>query len=460
MEYGIISLVPVLVILAVAIITRKTTSSLLLGVVVAYIIMHGLNFVYPFIDLIYEVCTDPDTIWVIAFSSLIGVVIALLEMSGAMSAVTNILVKYSNTQKKSKIAMWILGVLLFIDDYLSVSVRGAMSKIFDENKVPRVMFAYILDSTASPLCILVPITTWAIFYQSVFGGFEELSSYGTAYGMYLNAIPFMFYGWIALIICLLVAMDIIPPIGAMKKEYERAERTGKLYSDASDHLNTTNAENSSSEKEDNRSDLVKILCFVIPVAILVTISIVTGDVLMAELVTIAASYVLYLVTKSANWNELMEASFKGVNDMLIMVLIIIAALMVKTTLIQIGLPDFVIEVAKPYMSPALLPAITFAICGVLSFATGSTWGVTVAAGTILVPLCVAIAANPILLIAAIVSGAAFGAHICFYADVTVFSSIVSKVDNMDHAITQLPYGLISAGLSLILFVIAGYAYVI
>ncbi len=152
---------------------------------------------------------------------------------------------------------------------------------------------------------------------------------------------------------------------------------------------------------------------------------------------------------------MMDASMQGIESMTSMSVIVFMAYMLKEAITDIGLPEYVISLVLPIMGPSVLPVITFLACVVLTFTTGSNWGGTVGVTAIVIPLASALGANMPLVLAAIVSGAAFGAHVCFYTDVTVFTSTITKIDNQEHAITQFPYGIIGMLISTAAFTICG-----
>lgn len=454
MDYGILCILPPILVIVIAILTKKTTSALIIGALCVCVIMYKQNFFSNFVDLIYSVGTNADTLWVLLFTGLIGCIVAMLECSGATTAFSALVTRYADTERKTLISTWILGVILFIDDFLSAAVRGTLVRVYDNNKIPRAMLAYLTDSTASPMCILLPFTTWAIFYQVAFEGYDELASFGTMRELYIEAIPFMFYGWAALLIAFLVSLKVIKPLGSMKKAYEFAAETGQLYSDSSKKYNI-NAESEALINAD-RSVALRLACFIIPVGILIATVIISGDMLIAILITMGIMIPFYMVVRVSTWNKLMDACIKGFTDMLPMIMVVFAALMLRDSLVMMKLPEWVVTTLEPIMNRELLPVMTFLICAALAFATGSNWGGIVAVSTIVIPLCIAVGTSPVLTIAALVSGGAFGAHMCFFCDVTVFTSAVSKIDNLEHAITQVPYGVIGMILSCMGFLICGF----
>ena len=455
MELGILTLLPPVLIIITALITKKTTSSLLIGVLLCYSLKYGTDLLDPFIDLIYRVGTSADTIWIIVFTSLFGCFIQLIIVSGGEKAFITMLKKYATTQKKTMVLSWLAaGLVVFFDDFTSILIRGMMTKLYDDQKIPRAMLTYIADATASPLCILIPFGTWAVFYQSLFSGYEEVTSIGPVMTVYMEAIPFMFYGWAALLVSLLASLNILKPIGAMKKAYIRAAATGKLYGPESE---TLNMEEEPGINEMTKEQFVKgIFCFLIPIFVLIITALITLDVLKAVIITIAIQIPLYLIVGRISWKEMMHASMKGIESMTSMIVIVFVAYMLKEAITDIGLPEYVISIVSPVMSNALMPVITFLACVVLTFTTGSNWGGTVGITAIVIPLAGIMGTYIPLVLAAIVSGAAFGAHVCFYTDVTVFTSVMTKIDNQEHAITQLPYGIIGMAISTAAYLISGY----
>lgn len=263
----------------------------------------------------------------------------------------------------------------------------------------------------------------------------------------------MFYGWAALLISFLAACGIIKPMGAMKKAYKRAAETGKLYTEESVPLNQKKEEN---EEVMSREDFIKgAVCFVVPIVILLSVALLTMDVLKAVIIAVGIMIPLYLLLHAVSWKEMMDASMKGIESMTSMTVIVFMAYMLKEAITDIGLPAYIISLVQPFMSVSVLPVITFIACVILTFTTGSNWGGTVGVTAIVIPLANSIGANMPLILGAIVSGAAFGAHVCFYTDVTVFTSTITKIDNQEHAVTQFPYGILGMIISTVAFVIAG-----
>ncbi len=455
MELGAWTLLPPLVIIAIAIKTKSTTSSLLTGTLLCCVLQYKTDFLTGFINLMYSVGCNEDTVWYALFVVLFGCILGVWSTTGATNAVADKMMKFATTQRRTLVLSWLVGILLFIDDFTSIAVRGTMTKLYDKNQIPRAMLAYIADSTASPMCILIPFGTWAIFYQSVFAGYSEVTALGTPMQVYIRTIPYLFYGWASLFIPLLLSIGVLPPVGAMKRAYQRAQTSGELYGPESRALNQGDCETVLST-ESCAGSYKRVICFLVPLACFIVAVLATGDVIIACILTLAVLVVLCLAMRISSWGQMMSACMNGVQSMTSMIVIVFAAYMVRDSLIAIGLPEYIVAVARPFMSPELLPLITFVACTVLTFASGSNWGATLAVAAIVIPLCAALNGNMILVLAAIVSGAAFGAHVCFYCDVTVFTSGMTKIDNIEHAVTQLPYGLLGMAVSCVGYLLAGF----
>ena len=394
--------------------------------------------------------------WYALFVALFGCILGIWSSTGATGAVADKLMKFATTQRRTLVLSWLVGILLFIDDFTSIAVRGTMTKLYDKNKIPRAMLAYIADSTASPMCILIPFGTWAIFYQSVFAGYPEVTALGSPMEVYIRTIPYLFYGWAALLIPLLLSLGVLPQVGAMKKAYQRAQATGELYGPESRALNSGSEDAPAAES--GTGSFKQVACFLVPLGCFIAAVLATGDVIIACMLTLAVLVAMCLVMRVAGWGQMMGACMNGIKDMTSMIVIVFAAYMVRDSLIAIGMPEYVISIAQPFMSPALLPVITFVICALLAFMSGTNWGSTLPVAAVVIPLCASVGGNMPMVLSAVISGAAFGAHACFYCDVTIFTSGMTKIDNMEHATTQLPYCLIGAGVTTLLYLVAGFLF--
>lgn len=457
-NYGLLTLLPPLVVIIFALKSRKTFEALIIGAVLAYIIAYGTGFFGPFLDALQTVVADD--IWMFITLGLFGSFVVLLQKSRGTFGFAKLVEKLCNTRKKSLIASWILGIIIFMDDYLNIlTISAAMRDVTDRQKAPREMLAYVIDSTGAPVCVLIPISTWAVFYAGVVGDQAEMASYGSGMEIYLQSIPFIFYGWTAVIVVPLVILGIIPNMFGMKKAYERVEKTGRVYSEASDKYNVgRDTLNEIIEEKFEGKAQGNIWNFIIPMVMIVAVTIYTGDMLVGLIVAIVTAMIMYLPQKLMSFSEFSEHLATGFASMIPMLFILAGAFVIKAAMDNIGLPQYVINAVLPYMNANLFPAITFIVVAGLSFVTGSNWGIPALTVPILIPLALAGGANPIIVFGAIVSGGTFGSHACFYSDATVLTSQSCGIENLEHAFTQIPFALISAILALLLFLVCGFAF--
>lgn len=451
-NFGLLTLVPPLVVIVFALVTKKTFEALILGAVIGFLMTDNLGFLSALISGLQDVLAGD--IWLFLCFGVLGSFVFLLQKSQGTLGFSKFVQKYANAPKRSLIISWILGIIIFMDDYLNIlTISTSMRDVTDKQKTPREMLAYVIDSTGAPVCVLIPLSTWAVFYAGVIGDQSGMASYGTGMDMYMSALPFILYGWTAILVVPLVILGVIPKIFGMKKSYERVRTTGRVYSENSDKFNLQVG-----GVEENNLSVGKIYNFLIPIIIVVIVTIYTGDLLLGLVFAIIAMLILYLPTKLMSFTDFSESFANGFASMVPMIFITAGALLVKTSMDGIGLPQYVINAVLPYMNVSLFPAITFLVVASLSFITGSNWGIPALTVPILIPLALAGGADPIITFGAIISGGTFGSHACFYSDATVLTSQACGIENLEHAFTQLPYAVISALLALIGFLICGFAF--
>lgn len=451
-DYGILTLLPAIAVIVLAIKTKRTTEPLIIGFVLSYIIIDGVKFVPSVIDSFFSVITDYDNVWIIVTTGFFGSLIVLLNASHGTHAFAKSLSKICNNGKKTLVFSWIMGIVIFIDDYLNImTINSCMRRISDRNKEPRESLAYVVDSTGSPTCVLLPFSGWAIFYSKAFFEQEAVKNLGykDAMATYVHAIPFIFYASVSLIVVLLFALGIIPRIGAMKKAYERVEKTGMVYSETSKKFNLTE-ENSSEEAKSN------IIDFIVPMGLMIAITVVYDDILLGLIAAILSCIFLYVPRKLITMEEFCDLWIKGFADTIPMSAIIVAALCMRTASSDINLPEYVIRHVMPIVTKNTFPAMAFLVVSALAFITGSNWGIPAVCVPIVIPLGAACGANILLVMGAIVSGGVFSSHACYYSDTTVLTSAYCGVDNVDHVTTQMPYAIIGLIISFIAFLICGF----
>lgn len=454
-NFGLISLIPAILVIVLSIWTKKVLEALVISGVVGYVIYYGFGFVGPSIDGLCE-SMDGDTMWVVLISLLFGALIYLLRESNGTKAFGNIARKYANNPQKSLMFTWLLGIIIFIDDYLSIlTSANAMIEVTDEQGIPREMLSYVIDTTSAPVCVIIPISAWVVYFAGIFEKEPAAAFLGdNGLEIYYSIIPYFFYPFLCVLMVPLVIYGIIPKLGTMKKAYDRVRETGAVYSEASKIYNHEITEFNNDSKK-----VPKLYTFIIPMLVVVVITIWQNDVLWGVLAGIVACAVIYLPTKVMTFDKFSECIVGGIADMSFLGAILVASTFLRNAMLLIGLPDYVIEVASPYMSPNLLPAVGFVVICAVVFVTGSIWSIPAVTTPILVPLAAAVGASIPLTLGAIISAAVFGAHACFYADVTILSSAACRINNMDKALAQLPYALICGIITLIMLIVAGFVLV-
>lgn len=456
MNYGILTLLPALLVILTAIKTKRTTEALLVGVIVSYIIIcisNGENFITTITDAFFSVVTDYDTMWLIIVCGLFGSLIALINKAKGTHAIARLLGKICKTEKATLFVAWILGIIIFIDDYMNIlTVSACTKKLSDERKSPREALAYIIDSTGAPVCVLLPFSTWAIFFSGVFYEQESIRNlgYGSAIQTYVHTIPYMFYAIAAVFIVPLFIFGAIPKIGAMKKAYERTRITGRVYSEASERFNQK-PETENGELDPNAN----IWDFVLPIAVMIVVQLVMDDMFIALIGSILVCGILYIPRKKMSGGQFCDLWIQGFADLVPSLAIIIAALFMRQASEDLMLSEYVIGMIEPLVSAKLFPMIAFIAVSGLGFITGSNWGIPAVCAPIIIPLGAAIDANLLLVMAAIVCGGTFCSHACFYSDATVLTSSVCGIENMDHVYTQLPYAVLAFAISCVAFLAAG-----
>ena len=328
-----------------------------------------------------------------------------------------------------------------------------MSPLTDKHKVPREMLSYVVDSTAAPLCVLIPISTWAVFCARLL----EVNGWapeGEGLLYFIKTIPYNFYGWIAALIVPLVIFGIIPLIGPMKRAEKRVKDGGSLAPSGSEKIDIKGTGDVVLPKNP------RIVNFFVPILVLIVSTIIFDvDMQMGVLFTLAFMFVFYLVQNVMTADEFTDVAIKGFQNMILPLMLMVLAFVFAAMNENIGFTEYIINSVLPIMTPELMPFFIFIILSLTEFITGTNWGMYVIAFPICIPLAMQIDANITLVVAAVLSAGVFGSHICFYSDATVISSAAAGCNNFDHAASQAPYGLMGAVISAALFLAAGFIFI-
>ncbi|GIU19460.1 Na+/H+ antiporter NhaC family protein [Shewanella glacialipiscicola] len=452
-----LSLIPPLVVLVLAIWLRRPILSLIIGAVTGFLLLDPSQVLNNFAKVSLQVMTDETIGWLILVCGGFGALIALLVRTGGALAFGRNALKFAKGPKSSLLMTFILGIVIFIDDYLNaLTVGETMKRVTDKFKVSREMLAYVVDSTAAPVCVLVPLSTWAVF----FGGLlvdNGVAAEGQGIAVYMQAIPYMLYAWLAVAMVLLVVLGIVPAIGPMKTAQLRAAQGEPAHAQVDfDQVQTSDeyAVKAIEEEFKNANSQGQLHNFLVPIFLLVAFTVYFDiDVWKGLLATLVITIPYYAVQRLMPLSEMMDQMIDGFKSMLPAISTVIAAFVFKDVCDQLLLPQYVIESLSPFMTPKLLPAVVFLSMAILAFATGSSWGIFAVTIPIVMPLAQSVGADIPLVIGALLSASSFGSQACFYSDSTVLAAQGSGCNLVSHAVTQLPYALIAALLAFIGFIV-------
>jgi Na+/H+ antiporter NhaC len=457
MEYGILILIPILLVLGLALWTKSTFISILGGVVAAYIMLANFNPVdgfMGFIDGFYVTATDDGTVWVLLVVALFGALIALMQDSGGVLGFSSITQKLLKTRKSALLGTWVLGIIIFVDDYLNcLAVGAAVRDLTDEHRVPREMLAYIVNSTGVTVCAIIPFSTWGAFMgtqMETAGMTGELS----AVAAYIQAIPFIAYGWLAVLTVPLVILGIIPLFGPMKKANTRALETGEVLSPESKAALVELPD----EEKTMEGKKLRAINFLAPIILVAIVTVVTEDMVVGLFLAIILCLIMYLPQKLMTFNQFISSLMRGLTDMFPLIIIILLAYMFVDVNTSLGLIDMLIEGATGTVNPAFLPVMIFVVIGLLSFASGSFWGLAAIAFPIVGPLAMALGVPYALASGALISAVCFGGHICLYSDTVILTAASTQVTNVDYFKTSAPLVAIPFAVSIVVFLILGFTF--
>lgn len=464
---GWISIIPALSVLIFALITRRTIESLLFGSVIGFIILEKQHFFGAFVDSALSVMQNPTIGWIILVIFLFGGLISLLVKSGAAIAFRNFVSNRVKTKKGTLLVTYVMGIIIFLDDYLnSLIVSTSMQKLTDEKKISREFLAYTVDSTAAPISVLIPLSTWGVYVSGLFEDFG-FAPQGEGLAVYIGIIPFIIYAWVAIIVVLFTILGIIPMLGPMKKAEKRAQNEGLPAPKGSENISLVNddvaetIETGSSESDSINKNIKKqkpkLRNFMIPIIVLIGYTWYADiDILQGVIVALAVLIAMLTFQKVMTISQLFDTFFEGFQPMIYPLGIVISSFILVEVNELLGLTEYVIVTVQPLMSPSFLPVVAFLTMGLVAFATGSFWGVYAITLPIIIPLSEALGTNMLLAVGAVLSAGAFGSHACPYGDATVLSATGSGIETMQHVITQAPYVLLSGFISAIIYLVLGF----
>ena len=462
---GILSLLPVVLALVLAFVTKDAVFSLVIGCIVG-VVLGGYNPAMGLSKLFQTALGNADFIWVIMIEVAVGILIAFYLRAGVISAFTEWASDKIRTRRAASGFGWLLGIFVFFSDYFSPLFSGPIARpLTDKHNVSREMLAYLLDSGSAPVCTLIPLSGWAVYIAGLLKGYGPIASAEDGMSVFIKAIPFNFYGWFAVILAGLIAYQIIPNYGPMKKAESRAKNEGKVLRDGATPL--TGKEMDDIRPLDGKATNLVVYLF-IPVLIIICIALGTFFILHSTKILEAFfAAVIYQAIAMAigkyfrNVKDFMEVVANGIKAVLPAILILAMAYSINTISKALGAQQFIISVTETWMTPVLLPLITFFTGALISFFTGTSWGTYAIVTPFVMPIAMNLSGDTIstvvlATVGAIIGGGLFGDHCSPVSDTTCLSSFGAASDHIDHVSTQLPYALTSAALGCTVFIIIGF----
>ena len=473
------ALVPAIIAIALALITKEVYSSLFIGIVVGGLLYANFSPVatieHVFVDGMIGQLSDPWNVGILIFLVILGAMVMLMNRAGGSAAFGRWAATHVKTKVGAQVATVALGVLIFIDDYFNcLTVGSVMRPVTDKHGISRAKLAYLIDATAAPVCIIAPISSWAAAVPGFVDGANGLD-------LFVRAIPYNFYAFLTIIMMLVLAyakFDYGPMKLAEKNEYLQKNDKAK----EEPHAAMTGAEDQPNPPVSPKG---KVIHLVLPIVALIVCCVIgmiyTGGFFDGESFVVAFSnsdasvglvygsavaliltVIFYLATRVLNFKECMNAIPEGFKSMVPAILILAFAWTLKAMTDSLGAADYVgslVEaVADSHAIMSLLPAFVFLIGVLLAFATGTSWGTF----GILIPIVAkAFGSNldnelMIIAISACMAGAVCGDHCSPISDTTIMASAGAQCDHVQHVSTQLPYAITVAAVSLVAYVISGF----
>lgn len=463
MEYGILSLVPVCIALILAFVTKDALLSLLIGCIIGIIVM-GQNIVTGVTGLFQSALGNADFIWVLCIEVFIGILVAYFQKSGAIKAFADKVGAMNLSRRGAESMSFALGMFIFFSDYFSpLYVGNVMRPITDKAKASREFLAYVCDSTSAPICCLVPFTSWGIYVAGLLVGMGCIADSAMGQDVVIHAAMYNFYCIFALILCGLLGCGIIPHYGPMKKAEKRALEEGKVVADGATPLLSKELDNIM-PNEGVKTSLA--LDFFAPAVIIIGITVGTyvilgsAKTLEAFVVAVAYQFIVMVIQKKATIKELMDTAVEGIKSVMAAILILSMAYCMNSITKQLGTAQYIVSLTESWMTPLLLLVITFLVCAVISFLTGSSWGTYAIMLPIVMPLAFNLTGGELgtvvyAAVGAVMGGGCFGDHCSPISDTTILSSLAAGSDHVDHVKTQMPYAATAAAIACVGFLIIG-----
>ncbi|WP_209125038.1 Na+/H+ antiporter NhaC family protein [Alkalihalobacillus sp. BA299] len=484
MEVSMMSLIPPVLALVMVILTRRVLISLGAGIVVGALLLNGFDpisavaQIFSILTAIFYVdgAINDWELNIIFFLLLLGMLASLVALSGGSRAFGEWALKRVKTRIGAQLVTVILGIIIFIDDYFNSLTVGNVSRpLTDRHRISRAKLAYLVDSTAAPMCVISPISSWGAFIITIIAGVlatHSVTQY-EALQAFLLIVPMNYYALFAVFLVLAVAWFKLD-FGPMKKHETLAIETGEVVDKSK---GTPPGENMDVQPVDNG----KVIDLVLPIVTLIVGTILfmvitgiqgtdgTASILeIFENTDVAAALVyggllglavaiIFTLMKKVSVKDFGVGLWAGIKSMLPAIYILIFAWTIIEIIGELGTGEYLATLIDGSIPVALLPVIIFIVAGAMAFSTGTSWGTF----GMLLPIAGDIAATLDItmilpMLAAVLAGAIFGDHCSPISDTTILSSTGAGSHHIDHVITQLPYALVVAAISIVGFLVLGF----
>ena len=463
------ALLPPVIAIALALITKEVYSSLFVGILVGGLLYSNFGFegtvLHVFSDGIVSVLSDSYNVGILVFLVILGTLVCLMNKAGGSAAFGRWAQTHIKSRVGAQLATVVLGCLIFIDDYFNcLTVGSVMRPVTDKHRISRAKLAYLIDATAAPVCIIAPISSWA---AAVAGFAEE----GQGLNLFIRAIPFNFYALLTVVMMVGMALMKVE-FGPMAIFEENAVENGDLFSGPNPYA-------SMDEEVDETHG--RVIDLVLPIVVLVACCVIgmiysggffsgagfveafsnsdaSVGLMLGSAFALVFTFVYYLIRRAMSFRDMMGCIPEGFKAMVPAILILTFAWSLKAMTDSLGAKYFVRDFVQGSAASMqmFLPAIVFLIGCLLAFATGTSWGTF----GMLIPIVQNVFSmdNPlaIVCISACMAGAVCGDHCSPISDTTIMASAGAQCDHVNHVSTQLPYAITAAAVSFVSYIIAGF----
>lgn len=467
---GIVSLLPPIIAVILAIVTKNVVISLFSGVYIGVLILvggHPLEATMETIEnYLFLQVADGYNAAVLVLLFFIGGFVALMEKSGGGAALAEKAAKFINTRVRAQLSAWLGGVIIFFSDIGTPLIVGPVfEKIFDKAKISREKLAWIIDSTSSPVAVLIPFIGWGVYIMGLIKSeFDLLNITTSEFSTLVQVIPFQFYAILAVLMVPLVAMTKLD-FGPMAKAERRIQQTGALYWPESTPLRKPE-ENDEMTKGSHANLIILplLVLFITLFGLLISLGFPFKPVPGNEFrVALSTAYlfaavtiiILMLIYKVKKFGEIFTIYTTGMQKMVYVAVTLVLAWSLGKVINEMGTANYIVEVMQGNVPAFIIPAILFLVGAGMSLASGTSWGTFAIMLPIAIPMAVTLDAHLLVCIGAVLSGGIFGDHCSPISDTTILSSTGAGADHIDHVKTQFPYALLNASIAFVGFIVAG-----